>query len=72
MPARNNDELAWATAFTQVLGVGQYYYYDTHPTRKRWLEQHYKELATHDSKKGRRAAKVVTEYTRLRLGAGHG
>jgi hypothetical protein len=55
----NDDEWRWAVAFRKVLGVGHGFYENAVPMRRRQLERHYEELATHDTAKGRKAAKVV-------------
>lgn len=55
----NAKQRLWAMAFQDVLGVGDAFYADANNMRKHYLEQHYTELAKHDTRKGRKAAKVV-------------
>lgn len=55
----NPKQRLWAMAFQDVLGVGDAFYADADAIRKHYLEQHYTELAKHDTRKGRKAAKVV-------------
>lgn len=55
----NAKQRLWAMAFQDALGVGDAFYADANPMRKHYLEQHYTELAKHDTRKGRKAAKVV-------------
>lgn len=55
----------WARAFKEVLGVGAHFYVNADTQRKDWLEAHYRELATHDTPKGRKAAKVVARIAVL-------
>lgn len=63
----SDDEWRWAVAFRKVLGVGhEFYEYAPRPRRK-WLEQHYKELARNDTPKGRKAAKVVAVFVQYKL-----
>ena len=61
------DDQAWADAFGEVLGVGEMFYIRADPARKTWLENHYRELATHDTPKGRKAAKVVAHMVAYKL-----
>lgn len=58
---------AWADAFGEVLGVGPNFYIKANRARKTWLENHYRELATHDTPKGRKAAKVVARVVAWQL-----
>lgn len=55
------EDRCWAMAFQDVLGVSDLFYVKADFARKRWLEQHYTELASHDTSKGRKAAKVVAK-----------
>lgn len=64
------DDQAWADAFGEVLGVGPNFYIKADPARKTWLENHYRELATHDTPKGRKAAKVVARMVAYKLAPG--
>lgn len=61
------DEWCWAVAFRIVYGVGEQFYEQAPAKRKRHLEQHTEELATHDTPKGRKAARVVAQRVRLTL-----
>lgn len=62
------EQRRWALAFKAVLGVGMNFYADAPSARKRWLEAHYTELASHDTPKGRKAAKVVAHRVAAALG----
>lgn len=57
----------WAKAFHEVLGVGPEFYINASPYRRSYLERHYTELASHDTRKGRRAAKVVAKRVEYSL-----
>lgn len=65
-----DDERYWNAAFQQVLGVGPYFYARADIARRRYLEAHYRELATRDTPKGRKAAKVVASYVQCSLARG--
>lgn len=65
LPARR----FWAMAFEDVLGVGHEFYVNAKLDRKNYLEQHYTELASHDTRKGRKAAKVVAKRVMYALEA---
>lgn len=54
-----DEEWRWAVAFRKVLGVGEGFYENVSQQRRRTLQEHFKTLATHDTPKGRKAAKVV-------------
>lgn len=53
------ERRCWAKAFEDVLGVGNEFYVNARVDRKDYLERHYTELANHNTRKGRKAAKVV-------------
>lgn len=63
-----NAEQCWAKAFHTVLGVGMQFYINADAARRRQLEAHYTELAKHDTRKGRKAAKVVAARVANTLG----
>ena len=62
------QEFRWNQAFVTVLGVGTKFYQDAPAERKRFLEAHYTELAEHDTRRGRKAAKVVARFVQAVLG----
>lgn len=55
----SSEQQRWAQAFHDVLEVGVEFYVGANYRRKRYLEEHYTEIAAHDTPKGRKAAKVV-------------
>ena len=63
----NDEDWRWAVAFRVVMGVGPEFYERASMGRKRWLEQHHSDLATHDTPKGRKAAKVVAHRVKMTL-----
>ena len=61
------EEYRWDQAFARVLGTGTTFYLRASASRKRFLEQKYTELATHDTRRGRKAAAVVAYRVQLAL-----
>lgn len=63
----SDDEYRWALAFRVALGCGPNFYESAPRDRRRQLEAHHIERATHATAKGRKSAKVVAMYMRFKL-----